>query len=1728
MAKAAKRAYEELRQLQDAVSALRSQGVTLKVDNQSFQQAKTAVEQTEAATRKLGSTEKALAQDRARAIKEAARLDADRLKQIQSLESAVARERARAAQVQSRLDAERLRAAEREAQVRARALAQEEAARVRLLSRDQRNSISQQSRQDAERLRQLQREERAARQAASREERSAAREVARQREQALREERRIVGQIAADRLRAARELSRADGQRLAEMQRIERQLASLRSRTATPQQRAQLEFRDNSSILNRAQAAGLLNARQTLALRQQIAAHYQREAQGANGLKASIAALADSFGTLSRTTALAIPGLLTIQETLFSISGAVGGGGVGTAGKVGLIAGVGALAAAFAGFSAVQNIAQASIEFEKIRGALRAATGDTEKAEAEFQFLSAVANRLGTDLKFSAGEYAKLAAAARSANYDMSTARSVFLGVAQASAALRLGADETAGVLYALQQVISQNTLKSEELKRQLGDRLPGAFAIAAAALKKTPEELTEAMEKGLVSASEFIPAFAKALQDLFGAEALQASEELLGQLNRLRNEIFLLEVEAGKAGIVDALVDGVEQLRSALANEETRQGLLNIANLLGGTLKFMVENSTQILTVLGAIAGAGAGLTVGGPIGAVLGAIAGAGGVQVGLALNAPEKSEFEKAAANVRILENAYRDLSEAGAQADANNLGESLKQQREIAIKLDPEGLKQARLVLAELEETYATTSLTPFAEQQLIGDIERQRAKVLELQGVVKETTTTTDAYAAAVASAATVVEDEATKTERARKAFSEFESDLDKVKKAHEEYNATVLELDRGLKEGYITQARYNELLVIAKEEMDRASGASKELAKTEREAEKAAAQAAKERGQATIELIGYIGALNQSVVEAQQDVNAARQGEAAVTALARARAIDNALVEARAKALERKQPLEAEEVRIIEEKAGKLFDLQQELTKVKKAQKDAEAETERRREAERDLLLEPFKEAARSVQGLFADTFEKVFDGGIDSFKDLAGEVFSIFKRLAAEIASLLIFRPILQSFSGTAGLTSILGGGNAGGGILSALFGAGSSAAIGTGGTFGNVSGGASSTAPSPSFFQNILSLGSKLVNGLSGLTSVGTFGGYGAGLALRGLNGLGITLSGAQQLGVISAFSPLAGIGGALGAFGAQALGLGSGNGLIDGGLGLVGGIGGGIAGGALMGASLGTFAGPIGAAIGAFLGVAAGSLIPKNRPDHQEFQIYSGGVGTPANIFEDGAFSEGPFGRVGILGTKGTQVGQDFSQQLANFLGASDAAIAKSLTDAEIERVRAAIEGTLGPKVNTRGKSFSENDIAVVVQSRLAQQFAALGLGEQLVSIERQAAAANNNTPNAAYLEALTGGAASFLEERKSFIEALEELEAGPLGEAEAALKELDDRFKELSEAAKVYGEEQSRIDAARAQSLQRLKDEFTDNTEVEILKIENPLQSQLNELDKAREEQIKNAQALGLEITRIEYLFGLQRAQIVTNFQKTISDRILELEDPLAASLKALDEWRDEQIKNATTLGLSTVEIEKLYGLERLRIIEEYNQSGVNSFKAARDSIKDLIKELTQGSSSPLSAQTVFDNAFTELMKLNLDAQTAATPELRAEALTQISEAATNLLNAAENLYASGPQFFAVFNQVLALLQARSTAQDVSEPQLPAFATGGSFVIPGNTGPDTRVVKFKASGGERVSISRQSDQMAMLRGLKDVGQEITRGNSDSTATMDKLIHEIRLLRRELATK
>jgi tape measure domain-containing protein len=218
---------------------------------------------------------------------------------------------------------------------------------------------------------------------------------------------------------------------------------------------------------------------------------------------------------------------------------------------------------------AVKGIAQATIQFQQFTSTLQVGTGSAKGAADAIAFVRSESQRLGLDLATAADQFGKLSAASKGTTLEGKATRDIFSSVAAAATAMGLSADQTSGSLLAIQQMISKGTVSAEELRGQLGERLPGAFQLAARAIGVTTSELDKLLRSGSITAEQLLPALSKELNKTFGAQSEQAAQGLTAQMNRMNTAIFDLKIAIGESGLINFLSSGIE-LATKLSNALT------------------------------------------------------------------------------------------------------------------------------------------------------------------------------------------------------------------------------------------------------------------------------------------------------------------------------------------------------------------------------------------------------------------------------------------------------------------------------------------------------------------------------------------------------------------------------------------------------------------------------------------------------------------------------------------------------------------------------------------------------------------------------------------------------------------------------------------------------------------------------------------------------------------------------------------------------------------------------------------------------------------------------------------------------------------------------------------------------------------------------------------------------------------------------------------------------
>jgi len=223
-------------------------------------------------------------------------------------------------------------------------------------------------------------------------------------------------------------------------------------------------------------------------------------------------------------------------------------------------AGIDSVANAFKALAAavvVKEFIEANVEMEKFERAMTLIKGSAAGAAVEFDYVRNLAQRLGLELFTTADAYVSLTAATKGTSLQGQATRDIFEAVSIAMSSLGKSSADTQGALLAISQIVSKGNVSMEELRGQLGERLPGAFQIAANAMGMSTQELDKFVSSGNLTAEVFLPKFAAEMKKTFGD--VRDIEGYAASMNRLKNSIDEAYITIGKAGAFDFLTKGVE-----------------------------------------------------------------------------------------------------------------------------------------------------------------------------------------------------------------------------------------------------------------------------------------------------------------------------------------------------------------------------------------------------------------------------------------------------------------------------------------------------------------------------------------------------------------------------------------------------------------------------------------------------------------------------------------------------------------------------------------------------------------------------------------------------------------------------------------------------------------------------------------------------------------------------------------------------------------------------------------------------------------------------------------------------------------------------------------------------------------------------------------------------------------------------------------------------------------
>jgi len=199
------------------------------------------------------------------------------------------------------------------------------------------------------------------------------------------------------------------------------------------------------------------------------------------------------------------------------------------------------------GLGVADYMKNTALEIDRVSNRMKFATGSVEEFNQAMALSADTANDLGLALVPTQRGLATLQASAKGTSLAGKEIEELFKGISQASGALSLTADETNSVFLAFSQIISKGKVQAEELRSQIGERIPGALEIAQRALGVTGAELDKLLQNGELMADDLLPKLSREFQKTFAESAQENATSLTAQLNKLNNTVKLISASTGK-----------------------------------------------------------------------------------------------------------------------------------------------------------------------------------------------------------------------------------------------------------------------------------------------------------------------------------------------------------------------------------------------------------------------------------------------------------------------------------------------------------------------------------------------------------------------------------------------------------------------------------------------------------------------------------------------------------------------------------------------------------------------------------------------------------------------------------------------------------------------------------------------------------------------------------------------------------------------------------------------------------------------------------------------------------------------------------------------------------------------------------------------------------------------------------------------------------------------------
>lgn len=234
----------------------------------------------------------------------------------------------------------------------------------------------------------------------------------------------------------------------------------------------------------------------------------------------------------------------------------------------------------------------------------QSAWGKETTASGMEKYFRDTAERMGLRLQDVINDGGKFFIAARDSGVKMNQAQFTFEQFSGLGNLMGLDKETQAGIMKALTQMFAKGKVQAEELRGQLGDRMPQAVSLFTKALGVSSAEFEKMLQDGKVTSDVILQA-GQQIEKTYGKQMQKAFSTLTAEQNRLSNSFqdwLRLINDAGVAENFKQLVIELTQFFNSGTGKEWAARTAEALNMVIDALRWCVENANVLITVFGAL----------------------------------------------------------------------------------------------------------------------------------------------------------------------------------------------------------------------------------------------------------------------------------------------------------------------------------------------------------------------------------------------------------------------------------------------------------------------------------------------------------------------------------------------------------------------------------------------------------------------------------------------------------------------------------------------------------------------------------------------------------------------------------------------------------------------------------------------------------------------------------------------------------------------------------------------------------------------------------------------------------------------------------------------------------------------------------------------------------------------------------------------------------------------